>query len=213
MQINQDKYWDSVAFKKTFSHPIIFTELNKYISKDNNILDLGCGYGRSLSHMHDAGFKKLIGIDSSLEMLKRAKIENPVATYYLNTGYNLPILENSIDAVLLLAVLTCIPISTDQKSLILEIERVLSSKGIIYLSDFYLNTDERNVSRYDKFQEKYGSYGVFELDEGVILRHHTHEWFNELFCSFSVLWKEAFPVVSMNGNNANAIRIILRKND
>ncbi|MDP7980208.1 hypothetical protein [Bacillus multifaciens] len=34
--------------------------------------------------------------------------------------------------------------------------------------------DERHIERYTKYHEKYHTYGVFELADGAVLRHH-HE--------------------------------------
>lgn len=172
---NQNKYWDGVAYSKTFSHPIIFPEFSKYVSIDDHILDYGCGYGRSLKAMKDYGYNNLSGIDYSTEMINRAKSENPVAEYDTNDGYCIPFAAKSFNAVTLLAVLTCIPSSQDQKALFVELDRVLSDDGIIYISDFLLNNDERNKLRYSKYETKFQCYGAFELDEGVTLRHHSKE--------------------------------------
>ena len=53
-----------------------------------------------------------------------------------------------------------------------EIRRVLRPGGILYVNDFLLFTDDRNKARYEKFNNKYGEYGVFELPEGAVCRHH-----------------------------------------
>lgn len=161
--------------------------------------------------MKDYGYNNLSGIDYSTEMINRAKSENPVAKYDTNDGYCIPFAAKSFNAVTLLAVLTCIPSSQDQKALFVELDRVLSDDGIIYISDFLLNNDERNKLRYSKYETKFQCYGAFELDEGVTLRHHSKEWFHELFHSFTILWQEDFHVLSMNGNSAISTRIILKK--
>ncbi|MDD9150850.1 methyltransferase domain-containing protein [Sporolactobacillus sp. CQH2019] len=85
----------------------------------------------------------------------------------------LPFEDNSIDAVLLLAVLTCVYKDQEQDSILNEIKRVLKPNGIIYINDFLLNDDERILTRYKKYKDKYKTYGVFELPEGAILRHHN----------------------------------------
>ncbi len=51
----------------------------------------------------------------------------------------------------------------------------LKKNGIIYISDFLLNYDTRNLKRYAKYEDKYRIYGVFRLPEGLVLRHHTIE--------------------------------------
>ena len=61
-----------------------------------------------------------------------------------------------------------------------EIYRVLKPGGIIYINDFLLNEDKRNKERYEKYKDKYGVYGAFELSEGGRFRHHTEKWIDEL---------------------------------
>ncbi|WP_420315250.1 hypothetical protein [Enterocloster hominis (ex Hitch et al. 2024)] len=46
-----------------------------------------------------------------------------------------------------------------------------------YLSKYGMSSsDERNKSRYEEFAGKYGIYGVFELPEGAVYRHHDEQW-------------------------------------
>jgi hypothetical protein len=45
------------------------------------------------------------------------------------------------------------------------------------ISDFWLQTDARNRVRWLGVQ-KHGTYGVFDLPEGVTLRHHDPAWIN-----------------------------------
>lgn len=83
-------------------------------------------------------------------------------------------LKHSVDLVLLFAVLTCIPLDEGQRDLLREISRVL-------------NRDLRNLERYDRYAEEYGIYGIFELTEGVVVRHHRKEWIEELLVHSTTL--------------------------
>jgi ubiquinone/menaquinone biosynthesis C-methylase UbiE len=105
-------------------------------------------------------------------------------------------------------VLTCIRNNDEQKALISEIRRVLKKDGILYMNDFLLNTDERNVTRYKKFQEKYGNYGVFELPEGAVCRHHSEDWVKELLADFNTLQYEHLTFTTMNGHISNGFYFI-----
>ena len=51
---------------------------------------------------------------------------------------------------ILFGVLTCIPSDKEQKSLISEIKRILKPEGIVYVNDFLINSDKRNVLRYEE---------------------------------------------------------------
>ena len=120
-------------------------------------------------------------------MLGRARREVPNSMLVRNDGSALPIKSECIDAVLLFAVLTCIPLSNDQRVVLAKIERVLRPGGLLYISDVLVNNDLRNRERYAQYAEKYQCYGVFELPEGVVVRHHEKEWIEELTGPFRQL--------------------------
>ena len=65
--------------------------------------------------------------------------------------------------------------------------------------------------RYERDAEAYGCYGVFELPEGVVVRHHQREWIAELMSPFEELEFEPFTVTTMNGNASNAFQYLGRK--
>jgi SAM-dependent methyltransferase len=207
----QDKYWDSVACQKRFGHPLIMGEIERHVGRRSRILDYGCGYGRSIREMRERGFCNLYGVDNSSGMIGRARKENPFARYVRNSGAEIPFSDGSFDAVLLLAVLTCIPDSGEQARLFSNLYRVLKEGGILYISDLLINGDRRNKERYERFEPKHGCYGVFELEEGVTLRHHTREHLDRLAASFKTISQQEFQVETMNGHESRAIRMILQK--
>ena len=67
----QKTYWDAVAKKKTFTNPIQFDNFSKYVNRMSNILDYGCGYGRTCAELVKSGYPDVIGLDISPEMIKR----------------------------------------------------------------------------------------------------------------------------------------------
>jgi SAM-dependent methyltransferase len=208
---SQVDYWDRVAHQKHFSHPLRLDWLAKYSDKQARILDYGCGYGRTLAELSDAGYENLFGMDFSEAMLRRCRKEVSQSRLIRNDGNGLPLKPNSLDAVLLFAVLTCIPDSNEQRILLTAVEQALRPGGLIYLSDLLLNDDARNRERYQRFLEVYKCYGVFELPEGVAVRHHRKEWIEELTRSFRQLEYEPFTVTTMNGNTSSAFQYLGRK--
>ena len=208
---SQSRYWDRVAHEKRFSHPLHTDWLARYLNPQARILDYGCGYGRTLTQLSLAGFTKVTGMDFSDGMLNRCRREVPNAKLIRNDGHGLPLQPCSFDAVLLFAVLTCIPDGNEQRLLLAAVERVLRPGGIIYLSDLLLNDDARNRKRYEQFAKAYDCYGVFELPEGVAVRHHPEKWIEELIRSFEKLEYESFKVTTMNGNISAAFQYLGRK--
>ena len=208
---SQSSYWDRVAHEKRFSHPLRKNWLARYLNSQARILDYGCGYGRTLTELSEAGYEKIVGMDFSESMLSRCRIEVPHSRLIRNDGRGLPLKAGSFDAVLLFAVLTCIPDANEQRLLLAAVEHVLRPGGIIYLSDLLVNDDARNRERYQQFAEGYKCYGVFELPEGVVVRHHQEEWIDEITCSFQRLEYEPFKVTTMNGNVSAAFQYLGRK--
>jgi SAM-dependent methyltransferase len=210
---NQFEYWDSVASLKTFTHPLDFDRFHPLVPKTARILDFGCGYGRTCDELYRKGFQNITGVDSSQKMIERGCREYPYLSLKRWQDNHLPYDSEAFDAVILFAVLTCIPTDIGQKSLINEIDRILLPEGIIYISDYWLQNDERNCSRYNEFQDKYGTYGVFELPEGTIVRHHGKEWISSLLVDFKKLDLFDIEVVTMNGNVSSGFQYIGRKKE
>ena len=144
-------------------------------------------------------------------MLARCGLQVPSASMIRNDGHSLTIKDGCCDAVLLFAVLTCIPDSDAQKVLLKEAERVLRLGGLLYVSDLLVNDDDRNRERYEQYANVYGCYGVFELPEGVVVRHHEQEWIEEITSPFEQLEYQLFDVTTMNGNVSAAFQYLGRK--
>lgn len=208
---SQVSYWDRVAQQKRFSHPLRLEWLECYLDSGARILDYGCGYGRTLFEMAQAGYQNVVGVDFSEAMLARCRQEFPQMSLIRNDGRTLPFESDSIDAVLLFATLTCIPQNEAQRALMAEVERVLRPNGLLYISDLLLNEDTRNRERYERYREAYDAFGIFELPEGVVVRHHSREWIEELTGSFAQLEYEPFSVITMNGNTSAAFQYLGRR--
>lgn len=206
--MRQDEYWNSVSEKKEFTTPFQSEAFSKFVSKDQVILDVGCGYGRTLNELYQNGYNNLIGIDFSSGMIERGKQQFPYLDLRVKQDETIALPDKSVDAVILFAVLTCIRKNEDQIQLLREIKRVLKPHGILYVNDFLLNTDERNLSRYEQFAETYGTYGVFELPEGAVCRHHDEAWIKQLLGDFSELEYHHLTFTTMNGHKSNGFYFI-----
>jgi SAM-dependent methyltransferase len=208
---SQEEYWNSVSEEKNFSLPLQMVEFEEAVSRDMTILDIGCGYGRTLSELYDEGFENLVGVDFSQGMIDRGQRLHPHLDLRKNDGSTLPFEDNTFDAAILIAVLTCIAESERQRQLIAEIERVLKDGGILYINDYLLNTDDRNVERYSRAKDKYGVYGIFELPEGAVVRHHTEDHIIDITAGFGRLVFETVIYTTMNGNQSNGFYYLGKK--
>ena len=205
------EYWNSVSNTKEFKTPFQIEEFSKYVDKEKKVLDIGCGYGRTLNELYNLGYKNLIGFDFSEGMIERGKKNFPNLDLRIKYTEKIDMPDNSVDSVILFAVLTCIVKNIEQKQLIEEIHRVLKPNGILYINDYLLNIDERNVSRYKEYKNKYNEYGVFELPEGGIFRHHSKEWIIELLKDFDTVKFKDLIFTTMNGHKTNGFYYIGRK--
>ena len=211
---DQEQYWDKVSEEKEFPTPFQIGEFGKYISKEMHILDIGCGYGRTLNELYNSGFRNLVGIDFSQGMITRGLKMYPHLKLIKNDNDILPFPDNSFEAVILIAVLTCIAEEKEQHKLITEVLRVLKAGGILYINDFLINQDQRNVERYNKHKEKYGTYGIFELFENgvtAVVRHHSKEHIIAITKDFQEMIFEPVIYITMNGNKSNGFYYIGKK--
>jgi SAM-dependent methyltransferase len=203
---SQYEYWNTTGTQKSFAHPVNLRRVRQWISDEGCILDFGCGYGRVLGELYKEGYDKLIGLDFSPAMIAAARAQYPEIAFEQIESLTIPLPDASVDGVLLFSVLTCIPTDEGQRELLREVNRVLNRGGLLYISDLWLQTDERNLDRYTRDEQKYGTYGVFDLPEGVTVRHHDPKWIETLTSDFTMVALDELEVVTMNGNPAQAFQ-------
>ncbi|HKN83982.1 MAG TPA: class I SAM-dependent methyltransferase [Pyrinomonadaceae bacterium] len=203
---HQFAYWNSAGTQKTFGHPLNLQRVGRWLSPDSRILDFGCGYGRCLGELFNSGYRNLIGFDFSPAMVATARTRFPEITFQETQPSIILLPDTSVDGALLLSVLTCVPTDDGQRAILRELQRVLRPGGLLYISDLWLQADERNLARYARDEAKYGIYGVFDLPEGVTVRHHDPKWIDTLTRDFTMAALDQIEVVTMNGNPAKAFQ-------
>jgi SAM-dependent methyltransferase len=206
---SQTGYWNSAGLTKSFTHPIDVGWL-RGLAATARIVDYGCGYGRVAGLVRQHGFAGVEGFDVSAGLVERARRAHPDLRFTtLTRPPRLPVPDGDADAVLLMAVLTCVPSDAGQRELIGELRRVLRPGGLLYVSDVLLQTDERNVTRYRR--SAHAAYGVFETDDGAICRHHDRTYLGRLLDGFDLCQEREIEVATMNGNPVRAIQILAAK--
>ncbi|MFI1991905.1 class I SAM-dependent methyltransferase [Actinoplanes sp. NPDC020271] len=209
---NQQRYWDTTGAAKTFTHPVDFSWLSG-LEPGARILDYGCGYGRVTAQAREHGFTAVEGADPSPALIARARRTHPRLTFtVLDSPPRLPHPDDSVDAVLLIAVLTCVPDDDAQRGLIAELARVLRPGGLLHVSDLLLQTDPRNVARYERDVTAYGEFGVFRTDDGAVCRHHSAAHLDALLAGdFTVRATRTLPVPTMNANPVQARQLLAQR--
>lgn len=202
----QLNYWDTEGTRKAFAHPLNLERVGQWLSPESRILDFGCGFGRCLGKLFEAGYRNLIGFDFSPAMIEAARRRFPEIAFQELQSTTVPLPDSSVHGAILFSVLTCVPTDDGQRSILAELHRVLRPGGLLYISDLWLQHDERNLSRYARDEVKYGTYGVFDLPEGVTVRHHDPRWIETLTSDFETIAVDHIEVVTMNGNPARAFQ-------
>ena len=120
---------------------------NEFLSKDDNILDLGCGAGRVSVSLYLSGYKNIIGLDMAEKQIECARqyIESKEyqIDYRVGNAVALPFVDESFNAVIFSfnGLMTIPDIHRRQKA-IGEVNRVLIKHGI-----FIFTTHDRDISK------------------------------------------------------------------
>lgn len=190
----QKEAWDLVAKDVDFNLEIDIHEFMRLVQKDGAILDYGCGYGRTCEILNSAGYKNLAGIDSSLEMIRRGNITYPHLTLLQNHGTTLQYPDDNFEAIVLCAVLTCIPDQKEMKDVLSEIERVLKPGGILHMAEFTNDVGKSFVSNI-----------------GVEMYHQKPSELRSMVSAFTELKFEIIETKTMGGNTAKAVNYFGKK--
>nr|WP_321260913.1 class I SAM-dependent methyltransferase [uncultured Pseudodesulfovibrio sp.] len=177
-------------------------EFKSHVLLDARVLDFGCGYGRTVAELTETGYAHVTGIDFSQPLVDRGRREYPTLDLRAYPGGPLPFEDGSFDAAIMLGVFTCMPETKMQAETLLELKRVLVPGGLLYVNDFLLNRDKRNLDRYKLGHEKHGIYGIFDLPDGGIVRHHDRNHMEALFFDFDTLTFEEVVFDTMNGHHS-----------
>ena len=204
-------YWNHEGATKTFSHPLNKGWLQEHLAPNARVLDYGCGYGRVAATLHDWGYR-VVGVDSAVAMIERARRLYPALSFeQIEPSSRVPFADDSFDAAVLFAVLTCIPADNDQRAVVTELRRVVRPGGLLYISDYGLQEDQRNQDRYTRFEPKYRTFGVFEVSQDVAVRHHSREWIASLLCDWEPVAATDIQITTMNGHEAAGFQWLGRR--
>jgi SAM-dependent methyltransferase len=204
------RYWDATAATLSFTHPLDFAWLAE-LPRDARILDHGCGYGRTLAELAAAGWTNTVGVDFAAAMIERGRREHPRLDLRLVDARPLDEPDGAFDAAILFAVLTCIPGDGEQRALMAELRRLIRPGGLLYLSDYPLQTAARNVARYEAGAARHGVYGVWDRDDGGVFRHHTREALDAAMEGFELVAERDIASVTMSGSPATVTQRLGRR--
>lgn len=156
----------------------------KFIKKNDRIIDVGCGFGKTVFDLYKKGYVNIYGIDSNKsgikfanKMSKKLRL-NPKPKFKVADASCLSFKKDSFDCVITQAFWTTIVTNKERLKIIKEINRILKRNGIIYIADFmrmwrlykYKNLYRKGVEKgYEKgtFEARNPSTGKLDY-----LAHH-----------------------------------------
>ncbi|MER0398987.1 class I SAM-dependent methyltransferase [Vibrio vulnificus] len=186
--------WNPVANKVQFNLEISTKDLIDHAPISSSILDFGCGYGRISNQLYSLGYRKIVGVDSSEEMINRGGIDFPHLDLRFSNADTLPFPDAKFDVVFTCAVFTCIDQLEKRQRVFDELTRVTKSNGIIYMAEFSSPQSTKFVS-----------------GQGVPMWHSSHHELEKLASKLVIEVSRQTDTNTMTGHKSGASHIIARK--
>ena len=193
-------YWDRVAEETDFTFPVDYELIEEHLSRDARVLDLGFGYGRIASKLRARGFSRVVGFDPAPSMIKRGRREHPGLDLRPWLGGELPLAADSVEAVLMVGVLSCVIDDAARMDLMDEVSRVLAPGGLLYISDAPIQSTPDYKERYTEGLEEQFGKGALKIGDQGVVRHLSVSDFRELTATFTELHWNRVGGESLEGN-------------
>ena len=155
---------------------------NKYLKLSDRILDLGCGTGRTTFPLFQLGYKKMIGIDLTPEMINEAK---ELGNYFdakidfrVGDARNLDFKDSNFDSVIFsFNGLMSIPNQLNRDSAIKEIGRVIKDSGIFIFTTHDREKEEQFLEFWQEEEDRWklGKQNLKLHDYGDVITKSKNE--------------------------------------
>lgn len=130
--------------------------VEKYFSKNDHILDLGCGAGRTTLGMYHLGYSHLRGVDLHPEMVAAARQLGPEIPYQQGDATQLEFEAGTFDAVLFsFNGIMSIPGRANRRMAFEEINRVLKPEGIFIFTTHDREEETRFLELWRQEEQKW----------------------------------------------------------
>src|ERR1700730_10679131 len=172
---------------KWFTNFYIHNNLRSHFNfTAKTVLDFGSGIGSNCSMFHPTCY---IGLDVDQKRIDYAKRIYPTYSFQVLQGDHLPIQDQSIDYILIVAVLHHIP-TTEVSNYLIEFQRILKPEGrIIGIEPCFFHKSSTNwfMSLFDK-----GKY--IQSEEGYFDHFRKHDFEIEVLKRFKklILYNELY---------------------
>ena len=120
------------------------------LTKNNTIIDIGCGSGEYIKTLEEKRFRQTYGIDFSKEMLKSAKKNTSNTPLSIGDLENTAIKNKKIDTIIMISVLQYI---SGYKKTLKEMHRILKPEGKLIIQ--VINLKGQNIKNMITRKDKY----------------------------------------------------------
>jgi len=180
---NWDNYENDVIQLAGYVGHIVTTEalIRHLKNKDAKILDAGCGTGFVGDILYHKGYKNIVGVDFSKEMLTRALKKNVYQSLSLcDLTQKLDFKDNSFDAIVCAGTFTCGHVGPQALN---EMVRITKNEGYI---SFTVRRQEWDASPYEKFINDFQSSKLWRQIERYTSEYSTKEGVNCELCLYQI---------------------------
>jgi SAM-dependent methyltransferase len=176
-------FWSTASLATISStlrpHPMLWDLLRP----EHHIVDLGCGFGELVRHLHFTGFSRAVGLDINPRVIEQAILQSPIHEHAFAVGdaRRTGLATGSCDIVIAQALLTVLAERPDRLAALQETRRILAPDGTLYLADFAQAWHSPvYAERYRRGVEMYGEIGTFDAPgpsagDGTYVAHHFSE--------------------------------------
>jgi ubiquinone/menaquinone biosynthesis C-methylase UbiE len=218
--------WNQFKGKETPSTVEIYESFFKAVSKNSDVLDFGCAWGRVAFQLQNLGYNvtgfdlNKNAVDTALESSKSCENHGRKVKFDQANAMDLPYTDESFDACIIQAFLTTIISPLDRIKVISEAHRVLKKNGILYLADFGLNW--KNLHYREMYRRDYIStmeLGTFIVKENskapgedmFTVHHYTRKELIDLVKNFTIENFHETVFTTFHGNKTKGYIVIARK--
>jgi ubiquinone/menaquinone biosynthesis C-methylase UbiE len=222
----QGKNWQKFSGKNIPASLELFPIIFNYINKDDKILDLGCGFGKTCVKLFKNGYTNIYGIDLIEEGIKLSKKQledegmlKPDNFFRVADATKIPFDDNFFNFAISQAFWTSI-MPDERNKIIKEIYRVLKKSGYYYIAQFAQTWRlPLYKHRYEEGTKKGYEIGTFEnIDKTTgeikyLAHHYTKDELEKLLKSanFTIIHYSKELFTTQGGNQVDGHVIIARK--